>query len=194
MSISKHNNFGPASVCKKNITIFLAAIFFVLCALVSGYAAEEEGVCARVRIRISQDIVIARNAFKATLEITNAPQNVPLENLRVTLDIRDRDNLLANGLFGIQISALTGVNDVNGSGTVQPGVTGAATWLIVPTRGAASDQPTQYFVGGEFTYTENGNTVTMPLFPAPILVKPDPLLVLDYFLVRNVYSDDPFTP
>jgi hypothetical protein len=153
----------------------------------------EEGVCARVRIQLSQDAVITRNAFKATLEISNSPENVPLENLTVTLMILDSNNQQANGLFGIHPPELSGISDVNGGGMIQPGVTASATWLIVPTRDAAPDIPVMYSVGGEFSYMQGDSMITMPLFPAPILVKPDPLLVLDYFWVRDVYSDDPFT-
>jgi hypothetical protein len=179
---------------RKCVGMYIMVSLFVLCGDLIAHAQEEEGVCARVRIRLSQDVTIARNAFKATLEISNAPQSAPLENLLVALDIRDASDQPAIALFGIHPPELSGVNDVNGGGIVQPGVTASAAWLLVPSRDAAPDQPTQYFVGGEFSYTQNDSTITMPLFPAPILVMPDPLLVLDYFLVRDVYGDDPFTP
>ncbi|MDP3298128.1 MAG: Ig-like domain-containing protein [Thermodesulfovibrionia bacterium] len=172
----------------------MACILFLHVLQATGYAQVEEGICAVVRIQLSQDAVIARNAFKATLEITNAPENVPLENLTVTLNITDRNNLPANDLFGIHLPELSGIGDVNGGGVIQPGATATVAWLLVPTRDAAPDEPVMYYVGGEFSYTQGDSTITMPLFPAPILVKPDPLLVLDYFLVRDVYSDDPFTP
>jgi len=194
MYLNRYTNFRPSLKFSKNIVICLAAIFMMLCVCFSVSAAEEEGVCARVRIRISQDVVIARNAFKATLEISNSPENVPLENLKVTLNITDGNNQPANDLFGIHPPELSGIGDVNGGGIIQPGGSATAAWLLVPTRDAAPDEPVMYFVGGEFSYTQAGSTITMPLFPAPILVKPDPLLVLDYFWVRDVYSDDPFTP
>jgi hypothetical protein len=196
MYLNRYNNFRPSLKFIKNIAVCLATIFVMLYAFSSGSAAaeEEEGICARVRIQLSQDVVIARNAFRATLEITNAPQNVPLENLTVTLNITDGNNQTANGVFGINPPELSGVSDVNGDGVIQPGTTATASWLLVPTRDAAPDGPVMYYVGGEFSYTQAGSTITMPLLPAPILVKPDPLLVLDYFWVKDVYSDDPFTP
>ena len=156
--------------------------------------ALEDAICARVRIQLSQDVVIARNAFKGTLVITNAPENVPLENLSVTLNITEGNNLSANNLFGINPPELSGVGDVNGGGVIQPGTTASASWLLVPTRDAAPDGPVMYYVGGEFSYTQAGSTITVPLFPAPILVKPDPLLVLDYFWAKDVNGDDPLTP
>jgi hypothetical protein len=155
---------------------------------------SEEGVCARVRIQLSQEAVNTRNAFKATLEISNSPENVLLENLRVTLNITDGNSQIANDLFGIHPPELSGIGDVDGGGVILPGATASAAWVIVPTRDAAPDGPVTYYVDGEFSYMQGETIITMPLFPAPILVMPDPLLVIDYFWVRDVYSDDPFTP
>ncbi len=154
---------------------------------------EEQGVCARVRIKLSQDVAITRTAFRATLEIDNAPENVSIENLNVTIDIQNRNQYPSNDLFAISDPELTGISDMNGTGTLTPGSSGKAVWIILPTREAAPNEPKQYYVGGTLSYTESGTEINMPLFPATITVKPDPLLVLNYFLVRNVYSDDPFT-
>jgi len=179
----------------------LRKIFLVIGLILSALSAipvfadnSEQGVCARVRIQISQDVTLTRTAFRATLEIDNAPENVSLENLSVTIDIEDSSHNAANALFGIQPPQLTGISDVNGSGVLSPGTSGKAEWTIIPTRNAAPDAPLQYYVGGTLSYTQSGTQMNMPLFPATILVKPDPKLVLDYFLVRDVYSDDPFTP
>ena len=157
---------------------FMACMIFLLSLLSTGHAQLEEGVCARVSIQLSQDAVITRDAFKATLQITNSLQNVPLENLRVTLVILDSNNQPANGLFGIHPPELSGISDVNGGGVIQPGTIATVAWLLVPTRDAAPDGPVTYYVGGEFSYMQGGSMITIPLFPVPILVKPDPLLVL----------------
>lgn len=155
---------------------------------------EEQGVCARVRIKISQEVAITRAAFRATLEISNAPENVGLEQILVALDITDAADDSANDKFGIRPPELTGLSDVSGGGSISPGSTGKAVWTIIPSRDAAPNVPTEYFVGGRLEYVQGGAQVSIPLFPARIQVKPDPLLFLDYFLVREVYSDDPFTP
>jgi hypothetical protein len=154
---------------------------------------ESKGVCGRVKIQLDQQVAITRTAFKATLEIENAPENVNLENVRVVLDIRDTNSVTSNDRFGIRTPELTNINDINGGGSIVPGTTATAVWTILPTRDAAPDVQTQYYVGGTLEYDQGGTHISIPLFPAPILVKPDPLLVLDYFLVRDVYSDDPFT-
>jgi len=153
----------------------------------------EAGVCARVRIRISQDVALTRTAFRATLEISNAAENVAIENLDVSITILNDDEVDSISLFGINPPELTGITDISGAGRIDPGQTGKAVWTIVPTHDAAPDLPTRYWVGGTMNYTEGGKNVSIPLFPAKITVKPDPFLVLKYFLVRDVYSDDPFT-
>ncbi len=153
----------------------------------------ERGVCARVRIKIEQEVAITRTAFQATLEIDNSPENVPIENLTVTLDIQNTEEQPSNDLFGVKAPELTSIDDVNGNGILAPGTSAKAVWTLIPTRDAAPEYPTQYYVGGTLSYTEGENQINMPLFPASITVIPDPRLILDYFLQRVVYSDDPFT-
>ena len=157
-------------------------------------APQQAGTCARVEIQLSQDVAITRTAFRATLKIGNSPVNVPLQNLKVMLDIRDAKSNPANAAFGISDPVLTSISDVAGNGTIAPGAQATAVWTILPTRDAAPLADTKYTVGGTITYTLAGVNISLPLFPAPITVKPDPLLQFHYFLQRDVYGDDPFTP
>ena len=156
--------------------------------------AQDAAVCARVKIRLTQDVTLTRTAFKATLEVANSMQNVRLDNVTVTLDVRDAANAPANGNFGISAPVLSGLSDVTGTGSIDPGVTASAIWTMLPGRAAAPMTDTTYYVGGTLSYKQDGILVTIPLFPAQITVKPDPLLTFHYFLQYNVYSDDPFTP
>ena len=151
------------------------------------------GVCARVKIQIQQKAVISRNAFKATLELGNEGDTSPLEQVNVVIEIRDADGNVSTDLFGIHPPELTNIDSII-NGTLPAGQTGISTWIIVPTSEAAPLEAKQYFVRGTLSYVLNGSEVTVPLYPAPITVLPDPRLVVDYFLERDVYSDDPFTP
>lgn len=157
-------------------------------------APQEEGVCARVKIELSQSVAITRTAFRATLTIGNSKINVPLKNVKVTLDVRDLSGTPSNLKFGISNPVLTGISDVAGTGTIDPGVQVSGVWTLLPTRDAAPNADTKYTVGGTIEYTQDGTHVSLPLFPAPITVMPDPLLQFHYFWQRDVYSDDPFTP
>ena len=154
---------------------------------------QQTGTCATVKIQLDQTVAITRTAFKATLQLGNAAANVPLTGIKVALKITDQAGNDQTSLFVIGKPAASGFNAVDGTGTLQNGVTGTATWTILPTRAAAANGTTQYFVTGEIDYTQSGASVTIPLFPTGITVVPDPYLKFHYFLQRNVYSDDPFT-
>ncbi len=144
------------------------------------------GICARVRLRTEQQAVISRDAFRALLEIENADP-ARLEDVSVTLDIRDELGRDASGLFGIPAPTLAGLSAADGSGILAGQSSGSASWTIIPASDAAPADTTRYYVGGRFTYTQAGLNVSVPLVPVAIDVLPN------YFHDRDVFSDDPFT-
>src|SRR5262249_49813751 len=97
-------------------------------------------------------------------------------------------------LFIIQPPVLSNLSAVDGTGHVGPSTTGVASWTIVPSSNAAPHGLTTYFVGGTLSYIEDKTPIVVPLTPAPINVLPSPSLQVHYFLQRDVFSDDPFTP
>jgi hypothetical protein len=152
-----------------------------------------QGALVQVTLEIDQSAIIARDAFHATLQLTdNAGATV--SNLSVNITVYDASNNVANSLFGIPAPQLNGLNAVDGTGTLANGASGSGTWTIVPATNAAPQVATQFRVGGSFSYILNGEPVTIPLFPVPITVQPTPIFTVDYFLEHDVYGDDPFTP
>ncbi|HZO84342.1 MAG TPA: hypothetical protein VFC26_03965, partial [Verrucomicrobiae bacterium] len=154
--------------------------------------APHDGVCAQVRIRIDQEAVIARDAFKATLEIENNSAT-PLEAITVELLIFNEQGQDSTGLFGLPAPTLSGLAGVNGEGPVAPGTIGKAVWNIIPTSEAAPGATQTYYVSGSLRYLQDGVAVTVPLSAAPITVHPLAELHLTYFHQRDVFGDDPFT-
>jgi hypothetical protein len=150
------------------------------------------GVCAKVKIKLDQEAVLSREAFRATLDIDNSTA-FAVDKIRVIVRLTDARGNDATDLFGIRAPELTGLSDVNGTGRVPGGAKGTARWTIVPTVDAAPTEPTVYYVTGEFRYEFNGAVVAVPLTPVPITVNPTARLTLDYFHQRDVYADDPFT-
>ncbi|MCP5527995.1 MAG: cadherin-like domain-containing protein [Verrucomicrobiales bacterium] len=150
------------------------------------------GVCARVKLRIDQDAVISRDAFRAALEIENS-QNADLTDVEVRVRVFDEAGRDVTDLFGIREPVLSGLTSVDGAGIVAGGTTGSASWTLIPTVDAAPDGPVLYSIGGEFGYTQEGTRVRVPLSPVTITVLPAPRLWMKYFHQRDVYSDDPFT-
>ncbi|MGB9620425.1 MAG: hypothetical protein ACPL7K_08440, partial [Armatimonadota bacterium] len=160
---------------------------------IDGTHNQEAGVCARVKIQIEQEAVMTRNAFKASLDLSNAGGS-PLEDVKVVVDIRNSADVQSNSVFVIRDPVVSGISDVSGTGVLAPGGQCRAEWLLIPTDDAAPTQTATYYVGANLSYKLNGAEVTVPLFPDAITVKPNPSLYLDYFMQKYVYSDDPFTP
>ena len=156
---------------------------------------EEAGVCAVVRIRIQQELALTREAFLASLEIENL-ENMPLEEIIIEIIITDlltREQ--ATHLFSIGNGTLSGSlsNSVNDKWLLPSDSTGAVEWIIIPYSEAAPDSDNVYNVGGSFSYLLNNENITVPLFPTPIIVRPDPSLLVHYFWERHVVGDNPFT-
>lgn len=170
--------------------IFVAAVHS--CLAIST-AIAQDGTCARVRLEIPQEAVVTRSAFRATLTLTNSESVRVLDGIRVEIEIRDANGERATRRFAISPPELTGIDDVDGTGSVAPMTTAKASWTIVPTRDAAPIEPAPYDFGGTLSYTLDGVTVVVPLYPDRLTVVPDALLSFKYFLQRDVYSDDPHT-
>ena len=150
-------------------------------------------VCAKVRLQLSQDIALTRNAFKGTLILENN-SGAELTGIQLDLDFRDASNQSASGLFAVRGPTLSGLTGVTGSGLLANNASGAAEYVFIPTLDAAPLSPTSYYIGGTLKYVEDGRQVTIQLLPGSITVLPEARLTLNYFQQRDVYSDDPFTP
>jgi hypothetical protein len=164
--------------------------------LFARYAPEifkDEGVCAKVRVRLSQQLVLTRTAFQATLELGNNQPEGTLTEIGFDLTVRDASGAPADDVFNIRVTALDGLNAVDGTGMLAAAATGSAQWTIIPRDGAAPDADTRYFVGGTIRYTQGAAKFSVPVTPVPITVRPDAQLFLKYFHQRDVYADDPFT-
>ena len=156
--------------------------------------SDASGVCARVKLRLEQSAVLTRNAFDARLELVNNDESLALTDINVQLTVLDGQGNPVSELFAIKDPILSGLTGVDGTGVLGTKSTGTASWILIPTRDAAPTVATVYRVGALLQYSVDGRNVTVPLDPVAITVYPDPLLTLQYFHQRDVYSDDPFTP
>ncbi len=150
------------------------------------------GVCARVKLRLEQEAVITRDAFKATLEVENNTSGA-LDLVSVELRVEREDGSSSTTDFGIRTPTLSGLGAVDGTGVIGANSTGKATWILVPTSDAAPTALTVHYVSGTLRYRQDGVIITVPLAPSRIEVLPNPNLVVQYFHQRDVFSDDPFT-
>ncbi len=148
----------------------------------------------RGTLQFRQRITVVRNTFTATLEMVNHSTTSPLTNVAVTLDLRDETQHAAADRFGVSRRELMGLTEVDGTGELGCESAGRVVWKLVPATNAAPTAATAYTVGGTISFVQDGQPISIRLYPVPITVQPDPRLVLDYFWERIAYSDNPFTP
>ncbi|MEI6341894.1 MAG: putative Ig domain-containing protein, partial [Verrucomicrobiota bacterium] len=154
--------------------------------------ANQDGVCARVKVRLEQDAVIARDGFRAVLELENNGAT-RLENVRVQVEAKDESGVVSTGLFDVRLEGTMVMSAVDGTGILPGNSKGTARWLLIPTVDAAPQVATRYLVGGKLSYRLDGVDVAVDMTPVVITVMPSPRLTLQYFHQRDVLADDPFT-
>lgn len=191
----------------RTVWLWLALI---MCVFLSGPWASEaraqaaDAVCAEVKIVIEQKFSMERQAFDAKMVVTNGLADQKLENVSIELQFLDANNNAVvatvdpnaqGATFFYRTDEVTGISSLNG-GTIEAKAVANINWLIIPAAGSGGRSPegAVYYVGAKVTYTLDGKTDTVNVTPEAIVVRPQPELVLDYFLPRDVYADDPFTP
>ena len=180
--------------------LFLVTLWVMVLGASMSTVHAQATVCARVVIKIEQQLTLERQGFVASMGITNGLP-VSLDNFQVTLNFTDASgNAVAvstdaapnnSGLFYYRLQ--TGYT---APASVAAGGSQTVAYFIVPTVGAAgtSANGTLYYVGATVTYSTSGQAQTVQVIPAPITVQPVPDLQLQYFLPGDVYGDDPLTP
>ena len=181
------------------------ALLLLGCVIFIGQPANaDNSLCATVKISISQELTLERQAFDAHMAITNGLSGISLEDVAIEVNFANEDGeaVLASSdssntdaLFYIRIDTMENIDDVSGSGTVAPSTKADIHWLIIPAPGAANEvqDGTLYYVGATLTYTIAGEENVTEVTPDYIYVKPMPELMLDYFIPYEVYGDDAFT-
>lgn len=186
------------------LTICTLLVLGVLYSISSAFAQAADAVCAEVKIVIEQKLSLERQAFDAKMVITNGLSDQKLENVSIELKFLDANNNVVTATvdpnaqgatFFYRTDQVTGITNLNG-GVIEPKAVANINWLIIPAAGSGGRTPegTVYYVGAKVTYTLNGKTDTVDVTPEAIVVRPQPELVLDYFMPRDVYADDAFTP
>jgi len=158
-----------------------------------GLPPADSGVCAKVKLRLTQDLVLTRQGFAATLELNNQQTDSALSGVGFDLDIRDALDRPANDRFNIRVSKLERFGSIDGTGNLAPSSSGLAEWTLIPLDDAAPTSEQTYYVGGQIRYTEKGRAITIPVSNVPIRVRPNAALSVKYFHQRDVLSDDPHT-
>ena len=112
----------------------LAAV--CLCWICAGEALAQ-GICAEVRLRISQEAVMTRSAFKATLELANNSSTATVDNAGVDIYIStllDCSVPDGNHLFAGDDTPTVSGFDHGSTGVLVTGGTARFEWLLIPSR------------------------------------------------------------
>ncbi len=192
---------GSAQVWRASVGLWLA--FMALVTVLWPMAARaQDADCAEVKIVIEQKLSLERQAFDAHMIIRNGLDG-QLTNVKVELFYQDQnqqpvvattDPNAVGATFFQRIDTMTGINSLDG-GSLAGKTNADIHWLIIPAQGAGGDTANgkMYYIGAKVTYTLNGETTTVDVTPDYVVVRPQPLLVLDYFLPTDVYGDDAMT-
>jgi hypothetical protein len=183
---------------------YIALVFMLSVILLPFDSYAQEAVCAEVKIEISQELTLERQAFDGFMRINNSLENLSLENVNINVLFQDEngnpveassDPDDTDAKFFIRVDSLSNIDSVEG-GSILPDSTAEIHWLIIPAPGAAAGNPNGkiFFVGAELQYEFGGTQEFVSVAPDFIRVKPLPQLTLDYFLERDAYADDAFTP
>ncbi len=180
------------------LTFILLGMLLVLNPMVGFAAQQYQGLCARVKIEILQELTLVRIGFLATLEITNNEVDADLTNFSAFLTFENESGEEASELFFVQPPELVNINALNGAGIIPPSKTAVIRWFIIPKIAAGGSDATgvRYQVGVNLAGAIYGQEIApevLQAIPDIITVKPEPQLEITYFQPRDVDGDDPFT-
>ncbi len=180
---------------RRTLTRRLALTAALLWATPVGRLSAQQTICAVVKLQLTQQAALEREAFNANLDLTNNLGTLPLSAMKIDVIIQDAAGNPAEQLFFIKVNSLTGVQAIDGTGIVQPAGQANAAWLIIPSPGAGGSSPAgqKYTVQARMSFYTGGIARVTTTLPVTITVFPQPLINLEYVLPFEVFSVDPVT-
>ena len=156
---------------------------------------HQNDVCAKVSIQFNQTMAMTREAFEGTLRIANGHVTDPMQDIAVNIVIKNEEGVDCTDLFQINTTSMSQITGIDGTGSLDAQKEGVVQFMMIPTIEAAPSAPVVYSFGGSFTFLDpfSGEEMTYQLFPVSLTVNPGPNLYIDYFVQRNIISDDPLT-
>lgn len=160
---------------------------------------EQSSVCSSITLQFSQKMTMTRQAFRGTLTVFNGNETTAMEDVKLSLEVRDEDGTLATAhefqINAVSLDKFDGELSLDAGWSLAANETGVATILFIPTKYAAPTEEKKYSFGGMLSYVDpfTGLEVTRDLYPVTLTVKPSPNLELTYFMQRNIIGDDPLT-
>ncbi len=152
-----------------------------------------DNTCATVKIEISQELHLNRQAFRGTIEIDNGSAE-KLSQIAATVTASLPNGVLATSHeMQIELESVEGFTPDGDNWSLEVGEKGKFTFLFIPTQYAAPTVPVTYTFGGFITFDDGNDLQRRDLYPVPLVVNPTPVLDLTYFMQRDIYGDNPLT-
>ena len=110
--------------------------------------------CAAVRIRIEQDAILTRQAFRPALEIMNEDAGMDIHDVSLELlisrDVGGQDLVQTSSEAGEDLFAIVAPESFS---DVQAESAETYEWTLIPRDSAAPAEAVRYWVAGELSYT-----------------------------------------
>jgi hypothetical protein len=147
-----------------------------------------------VKLSLNQTATLERQAFDATLKITNGYPEFALQNLRVDVTVTDEDGIDVTDRNFIIATGLEGISSVEGNGSLGAGKAMTGTWQIIPgsNLGGTTMEGKVYYAKALISYYVNGRLVQTQTDGVPITILPQPKLTLNYYVPHKILSNTPF--
>ena len=150
--------------------------------------------CATVKLSITQELVLTRQAFRGTMTIENS-SDTDLTDISALITATDENGTVATSHeMQINVESVTGMGGSEGKWSLKAGETGTITYLFIPTKYAAPTFDVRYSFGGTLYFNDGEDLQVRSLLPVTLTVRPTPELDLTYFVQRDIYGDNPLTP
>ncbi|MFH1149585.1 MAG: CARDB domain-containing protein [Actinomycetota bacterium] len=158
-----------------------------------GVRPPGDPLAALVKIQISQEATLEREAFQATLTLTN-PTSLALEGLFLTVRVRDESGADVTEMFYPVPPELTGLDSIDGQGSLASGASATVSWTLIPKPGLGGEtsEGKHYSVYAAISYRSGGRLTSTVTEDASITIFPEPELFLYYYLPRTVEAGKPF--
>ena len=155
---------------------------------------SSSNTCATVKFQINQQMVLTRQAFRGTMTVENSTnESLTKMNAAITATNEAGEQATAHEMQ-ISLESMDGFTlNSDGTWTLEPGATGTATYLFIPTKYAAPTKAEMYSFGGTLYFYDGEQDQARSLYPCSLTVKPSPELDLTYFMQRDLYGDNPLT-
>ncbi|TYQ15580.1 UNVERIFIED_CONTAM: fibronectin type III domain protein [Acetivibrio alkalicellulosi] len=147
-----------------------------------------------VSLKLGQTATLERQAFDATLMVSNGYPDNSLDNLEVRVTITDEEGNDVTGQNFIIPTGITGISSLDGADSLSAGDNMTATWQLIPGEGLGGQEAEGkvYLARAIVSYYVNGRYVETQTQPEEITIYPQPKIKLNYYIPGKVQSGQPF--